>query len=131
MTILPRWCDIFVLWMMRGLEETNLEKVQKMLYDLPEVEDTIWGRELKEKWTLEGEKKGKLEGELKGELKGKLETLQRVTKRLSDIDRRYNEGEISQNLFSELYREERLEQDALLEEKAALEKKLASLTDTE
>jgi len=47
------WLEVFHCWLMIRLSLT-LEEVRKMIARLPEVEETPWGRELKERWTAEG-----------------------------------------------------------------------------
>ena len=46
------WLDVFYCWLMIRLP-LKLEEIRKMIARLPEVEETPWGKELKERWTLE------------------------------------------------------------------------------
>jgi len=46
------WLDVFHCWLMIRLP-LKLEEIRKMIARLPEVEETPWGKELKELWTAE------------------------------------------------------------------------------
>jgi hypothetical protein len=46
------WLEVFHCWLMSRLSLT-LEEVRRMIAKLPEIEDTPWGKELKERWTAE------------------------------------------------------------------------------
>jgi hypothetical protein len=46
------WLEVFHCWLMIRLP-LNLEEIRKMITKLPEVEETPWGKQLKEKWTAE------------------------------------------------------------------------------
>jgi hypothetical protein len=46
------WLDVFHCWLMIRLP-LKLEEIRKMIARLPDVEETPWGKELKERWTAE------------------------------------------------------------------------------
>jgi hypothetical protein len=46
------WLDVFHCWLMMRLP-LKLEEIRKMIARLPEIEETPWGKELKERWTAE------------------------------------------------------------------------------
>ena len=46
------WLEVFHLWLMARLN-CILKEIREMITKLPEIEDTPWGRELKERWTAE------------------------------------------------------------------------------
>jgi len=50
------WLDVFHCWLMIRLP-FKLEEIRKMIARLPEVEETPWGKELKERWTAEARAK--------------------------------------------------------------------------
>jgi predicted transposase YdaD len=50
------WLDVFHCWLMIRLP-LKLEEIRKMIARLPEVEETPWGQELKERWTAEAQAK--------------------------------------------------------------------------
>lgn len=59
----PRWLSVFQLWLMRNLELDNLKQIEEMLTEhLPAVEETVWGKELIEKYEEKGLEKGREEG---------------------------------------------------------------------
>jgi hypothetical protein len=47
------WLEVFHRWLMARLK-CSLKEIREMITKLPEVEDTPWGRELKERWMAEG-----------------------------------------------------------------------------
>jgi hypothetical protein len=63
------WLQVYYVWMMFRFEN-SLEELSKMaiagLPRLPPVEETPWGKELKERWALEGRDEGRKEGRDEG-----------------------------------------------------------------
>ena len=59
----PRWLSVFQLWLMRNLELDNLKQIEEMLTEhLPAVEETVWGKELIEKYEEKGREEGREDG---------------------------------------------------------------------
>ena len=52
------WLDVFHSWLMIRLP-LKLEEIRKMIAKFPAVEETPWGKELKERWTAEGRAEGR------------------------------------------------------------------------
>jgi predicted transposase YdaD len=50
------WLEVFHCWLMARLP-MKLEEIRKMITRLPDVEETPWGQELKERWTGEARRR--------------------------------------------------------------------------
>lgn len=71
-----KWLDVFQSWVMHRLK-LETEEFLKMIVHLPDTEETVWGQQLKARWTNEG----KIEGELAGEI----QTLENLQRRLNEL----------------------------------------------
>jgi hypothetical protein len=87
-----RWKKVFQLWLMRALGAETLKEIEKMLLeDLPEVEETAWGKELIAIHQNLGREEGREEGQI-AYIEGKLR----------DLEQRKSAGEISADAFEYL-----------------------------
>lgn len=87
------WLEVFHCWLMARLP-MKLEEIRKMIARLPDVEETPWGQELKERWTAEGRAEGGAE---------KLrQMIQRRTEDLNHYQELVRNGVLSETAYEDL-----------------------------
>ena len=87
------WLDVFNSWLMIRLP-LKLEAVRKMIARLPRVEETPWGKELKELWTAEARNEARAD-----ELR---QMLQRRGEDLQHYDELFRNGVLSETAYRDL-----------------------------
>jgi predicted transposase YdaD len=79
------WLQVFYVWLMIRFEN-SLEELSKMVIaGLPPVEETPWGRELKERWTVEACKEARKEGRDEGRDEGRAEEIERQLRKFAEL----------------------------------------------
>ena len=115
------WLDVMHCALVTKLNRPYME-IRNMLHGfLPNVEDTIWGKELKEEWTAEGKQEGIREGKQEGEIKRLNESIRSDRELLEQYDAMRSAGTMPDEIHTQVTRPLKDRLDALETELRMLE----------
>jgi hypothetical protein len=85
------------------------------------VEETPWGKELKELWTNEGRAEGRVEGHIEGRAEGLSARLDSVRRQLKTLEEMFSKGELPKAAYTRLKKQSQRELKTVEAELAQLQ----------